>query len=183
MSANNPTCPTSCSTVPAVVDFDFCDPKTYYGEIEKIYVAAKDADYLSDWTSAAAWAARISNTDTDANVIRELHVMADLPQPERDEIEISVRRKQTTPATWTINVDLDDLSDDNYEFLRTTACNTQVRMWFATEDHIYGGNTGIVCDIILDPVIERGRKSLQKGMGRITWESKFAPERTTNIIE
>ena len=183
MSAINPTCPTSCASTVAVMAFDFCDPSVFFGEIEKIYLAPKDAANLSDWTSTAAWAARITNTGVGADDIREMHVSADLPSPERDKVDISVRRTVTTPATWNMNVDIDDLSDDNYEYIRSTACNTSVKMWFATQDHIYGGNTGIIVEVSIDPLIDRGKKSLQKAGGTITWEAKFAPERTTNIIE
>ena len=184
MSAKiNPTCPTTCSTVPPAAEFDFCNPDVFFGEIEKIYWTAKDASDLADWTSAAVWAARISNDGVDTDVIRELHVSADLPTPERDKVEISVRRTVSTPATWTINLDIDDLSDENYEMIRTTACNTQVKIWFATRDHIYGGNSGIVVDMSIDPVIERGKKSIQKFTGTITWDATFAEQRTTNIIE
>ena len=183
MSAINPTCPTSCASTVAVVSFDFCDPNVNFGEIEKLYVAPKDAANLSDWTSATAWAARITNSGTGADDIREMHVSADLPAPERDKVDISVRRTVTTPATWTINIDIDDLGDENYEFIRSTACNTSVKVWFATQNYIYGGNTGIIAEISLDPMIERGKKSLQKASGTITWEAKFAPERTTNVIE
>ena len=177
------TCPSTCSTVPAAVEFDFCNPSVHFGEIEKIYVMARDATALTDWTDASEWATRIDNTGVTGDEIRELHVSADLPAPEREMIDISVRRKTNTPATFTINLDIDDLTDENYDFMRTTACNTEVVFWYATKDHVYGGNSGITGNIIIDNVIERGVKSLQKFTGTITWEGTFEAQRTTNIIE
>lgn len=181
MSVNNPTCPTGCSSVLPDVSFDVCSPNVSFGEIQKIFIAMADAEPFTDWTNLSQWEAALALPTNDPDAIRELNVSADLPAPAVEEIVISLGRKIKSPATHTINVDIDDLSDENYEFARTTSCNSQFKMWFMTSDYMYGGNDGITVNIDLRPVIERGIKSLNKLTGTITWEAKFSPERATSV--
>lgn len=182
MSVNNPVCPTGCSSILPIVDFDICNPKLYFGEIETIYIASGDADPFTDWTDAAEWAARISNTDiVNTNAIREFDVIADAPAAQSEQITISYGRTVNSPATFSINVDIDDNTQENYDFGRVTSCMTYFRVWFATKSMMFGGNDGILATISLRPVIERGQKSINKISGIITWESQFAPEKAPYI--
>jgi hypothetical protein len=179
----DPICPTGCSDVLPNPAFDHCDPKVKFGEIQKIYVASLNADPLNDWTSAVEWATRIDNDDSaDEDKIRELTVAADKPAPEFDVVEISDERKIKSPSSYTINITIDDNSDENYEFMRWTACNTTIRFWYATKENLYGGAQGQIGQLHLDEVIERGNKSLITLVGTLTWENKYAPERTTNPL-
>lgn len=183
MSIVNPSCPTGCSSILPVVNFDLCDPNVSFGEIETIYMGAGDAAAFTDWTDLSEWTARIDNLDTvDPDKLREFHVMADLPAATADEIVISKGRKVYSPATHTINVDIDDLTQENYEFARTTSCNVQFRVWFFTKSYMYGGNDGILANVTLRPVIERGQKSINKLSGTITWEAQFSPERAESVF-
>jgi hypothetical protein len=181
MSFLTPTCPTGCSFTLPAVDFSICDPDIFFGEIEHIYIGAGDATPFTDWTDLAEWVARVDDTTlNDVDLLRDFHVLADLPAAAADEIVISLGRKIYSPATHTINVDIDEISDLNYEFGRMTSCNTQYRIWFATESHMYGGNDGILASVNLRPVIERGQKSINKLTGQVVWEQQFSPERTDN---
>jgi len=177
MSIINPTCPTGCSTVLPSVDFDLCDPAIYFGEITHLYIAAGDAAAFTDVEDLAEWTARLSEDSVDPDAIREFNVIADLPAATADEIVISLGRKVYSPATHIINVDIDEVSDLNYEFARMTSCNTQYRIWFGTPNHVYGGTDGILASLNLRPVIERGIKSVNKLMGTAQWDAKFSPER------
>lgn len=177
-------CPTGCDNfqVP-VVDYDDCNPEVSFGEIEKIYIASMEADDLTNVWDVSEWASRIDNEVTgDDDAIRELTVSADLPAGEFDIVEISNRRKVTSPNTFTLAVTIDDNSDLNYEFMRWTECNPKVKMWYATQDHLYGGNEGIRVDIMLKEVIERGNKALKTLQGTISWEDKFSPQRIPNPL-
>lgn len=183
MSIINPTCPTGCdSNVPAV-DFDYCNKIILFGEIKKIYVASNDAADFTDVTDAAEWASRLSENGTGADDIRELYVSGDLPEPERESVEVDQYQKVWTPATFTVNFDVFDLTDTNYEFMRTMYCNTAVKIWYATETHIYGGNAGIEnANLNLNHVIERGSKATEKFTGMLTWDYSFPPQRTDNPL-
>jgi len=175
-----PTCPTDCSTLLPDVAFDACNPKIYFGEIHKVYLAAVGAADFTDVEDLAEWTARLAETAGDIDSIREFTVMADSPAPDQTVVELSNKRKARTPSTFTLNIDVDELSDENYEFMRTTHCNQQYKLWYATDDHMYGGNTGMDVDFFLNYLIERGSKSQQKMSGTATWESKFPPQRTDN---
>jgi hypothetical protein len=182
MSTFNPTCPTNCSSAPPVVDFDLCNPELSFGEVEWIYVAGHDFTGLTDFADAADWASHLDDDGLTIDDIRTLHVMGDLPIPEADEIVIHHGEKVWSKQTFTLNFDVVDLTDDNYEFLTYMECNTRFRVWFATADYIYGGNDGIEANIRMSNVIERGIKSLGKFTGKIVWESKFSPRRAANPL-
>jgi DNA polymerase III psi subunit len=183
-----PTCPTGCDSTAPLMDFDLCNPAIYFGEIEKLYLMARDGAVLEHWNDIvpalfkAELEGRISNSSVSVDAIREMHVSADMPEAAKDEIIISLGRKAYSPATHTLNVDIDDLSDLNYEAMRNLECNYLVKIWFATKDHIYGGAEGIEATAKLSLVIERGQKAIQKLKGTVTWEAKFSPERADNPL-
>ena len=181
MSVNNPTCPTGCDSYLIDVDFDYCNPDIEFGEIDHIYVMAQTGSNLNNWENLAEWNTRKALDPTsDVDAIIDLHVMADQPPKEQEEIEISLGRKIYTPSTFTINYDIDDVSDDNYEFMRWLECNTVFTVWYSANETLFGGNTGIDVNMTGSYQVERGQKSLQKIVGTVKWESEFSPERTTN---
>jgi len=181
MSTIVPTCPTGCGSYLPEVSFDLCNPNVSFGEIENIFIAKADFPGFTDWTDLSEWEAALALATTEDGAIRQLNVVADLPAATADELIISLGRKIYSPATHVINVDIDDLSDDNYEFARTTSCNLQFRVWFMTPSYMYGGNDGILAMVNLRPVIERGVKSLNKLSGTVTWEAQFSPERAVSV--
>lgn len=180
MSYKTPSCPTDCGFTLPIVDFSICSPTITFGEITHIYVASGDANPFTDVEDITEWNVRLSDTSLDDDMIRDLMVLADLPAASAEEIVISLGRKIYSPATHTINVDIDDVSQETYEFARTTSCNAQFRVWFATPSWIFGGNDGILANINLRPVIERGIKSINKLSGTVTWEHQFSAERHVN---
>lgn len=185
MSIINPVCPTGCGSMLPEVSFDNCNPRVSFGEIEAIFLGVATADPFSDlapWTGLANWTTALALAVSETSAIRQFDVSADLPAAAAEEIVMSKGRKVYSPATHTINVDIDDLSAENYEFARTTSCNLQFRVWFATKTWMFGGNDGILAMVNLRPVIERGMKSLNKLTGTITWEAQFSPEREESVF-
>lgn len=177
MSLITPTCPDGCDFQLPVLSFDICTPSVAFGEITHLYIAAGDAAGFTDVTDLAEWTARLSDDSVDADAIRTLHVIADLPAASAEEIVISLGRKVYSPADHVINVEIDDVSDSTYEFARATSCNTGYKVWFATPEYIFGGTEGIDAMLNLRPQIERGIKSVNKLVGTVTWSAKFSPER------
>ena len=181
MSVNNPTCPTGCDSTLQAVDFNYCDPEVHFGEIDHIYLKARDGSDLLDWQSLAVWNARLAlDPLTDNDAIIDLVVVADQPPAETEEIEISLGRKIQSPSSFIINFEIDDVSDLNYELMRWLECNLIVDVWYSANDVLFGGNPGIEASLSAKYQIERGQKSLQKIVGTVKWESQFSPPRTTN---
>ena len=184
MSQELPTCPTGCDGLLPEVDFNYCDPDVQFGEIDKIYVMARDGSPLLDWESLSEWNSRIVASGvapSSADDIIELHVIGDQPLPESDELVISLDRRIQTPKTFTLNVEMDDVSDPNYQFMRWLECNTSVRIWYSANEKLFGDNAGIdKVNFKLGYQIERGQKTLQNIAGTVTWEDEFSPNRITN---
>lgn len=183
MSVNiDPICPAGCTSLMPDWAYSDCAPTILFGEIEKIYIASLDAEPFNDWTEASAWINRIVNTGGTDQSIRELTVAADLPAPTADEIEISARRKVTSTKTFELAVTIDDNTEDNYEAMRWSQCNPTVRLWFADQTHLYGGNEGIRANVMLSEVIQRGAKAIKTIQGKFTWDAKFSPQRIKNPL-
>jgi hypothetical protein len=181
LAAVVPTCPADCGSVLPDTLFNACNPSVGFGEIQSIFIGIATADPFDDWTDLAQWEAALALATTETNALRELVVSGDLPLPAADEIVISKGRKVYSPATRTINFDIDDISAENYEFARTTSCNIQFRIWFMTPSWMYGGNDGVLAMVHFEPVIERGIKSLNKFTGTVTWDAQFPPERAASV--
>lgn len=183
MSQNStPVCPSGCVGQLPRLSFSYCDPELGYGEITHIFIAAIDAECFTDWSSPVEWLARLSNTSADPDAIRFMHVKADKPASERETVEISLGRKVKSPGTFTLNIDVDDVSDLNHDFMRASQCNSVFRIWFATPAYMWGGTCGVEAILNLDYVIERGSKSIHRITGTAVWDATFSPERVDNPL-
>lgn len=177
----NPTCPANCGSVLPETLFNICNPAVGFGEIQSIFIGLATADPFTDWTDLSQWEAALALPVSNPNALRELVVSADMPVPSKDEVTISKNRKVYSPADRVINFDIDDISAENYEFSRTTACNIQFRIWFMNPSYMWGGNDGVLAMVHSEPVIERGAKSLNKLSGTVTWSAQFPPERAESV--
>jgi len=178
---NQITCPSSCGSFLPVVTSDYCDPQIEFGEISKVFVMGYDGSDLANWELLSDWTSRLSQDDVaDIDKIRTLTVSGDQPLPEKETLEISDNRKVSTPSTFTLNIDIDDVTDEIYEFFRTMECNTRVKIWYTAGNFIFGGNEGIIADIDLSYMIERGQKVPQKITGTIKWDAAHSPARGAN---
>ncbi len=173
-----PACPTSCAGLPAI-EKDLCAPEYHYGQIKTFYIAAADADDFSNVEDLAEWTTRLSDTATvTGNEIRELPVLADLPEPEQSEIPTSWDRTAVGLKQFTIPFDVDETNDVNYNWLLTLECNLKFKLWYETMDGmLYGGNTGIEATIRANHIIPRESTELAKFTGTAKWKSQFSPLR------
>lgn len=180
----NPTCPTNCDFDLPPVNFNKCNPIVPMSEIRRIFVAKVTAAPFTNWLNAAEWLTRLSQTSVTGNdYIRPLTVIADKPAAASVIKEISNGRRMPLGKDHTINVTIDDVSGENYELMRVFECGGQVRIWYETEGgYIYGGNEGVVADVDLNDVLNRGREESETLAGTITWRAKFHPERGISPI-
>ena len=179
------TCPTGCSNKLPKVKFDKCKPVLNLSEIQTIYVASVLASAFADVKDPVEWAERLSEDSIlDDDIIRPLTVIADKALGAPIIKELSNDRKATIRLDQTVNVEIDDVSDENYDFARTMQCGGLVKMWYKTKaGKMYGGNEGIQ-DVFLqlDIINARGKDEIEKIQGTATWGAPTSPERTVSPI-
>lgn len=179
-----PTCPEDCTTPLAPVKFSDCAPEIILSEIRRIFVAKPTATAFTDVSQATEWTSRISETDVASDdAIRPLTVIADKPAAAAVVKEISNGRRFNIGKDHTLNITIDDVSPENYEFMRVAECGGKFKMWYETAGgFLYGGNEGILVDITLDDVLNRGLDEIETIAGTATWRAKFHPDRVLSPI-
>lgn len=184
MSTNtNPSCPTNCTFQLPENTFDFCRSEIHTGEIEILYLAAPDAECFTDVTSLTEWNSRLSATSTDPDAIRRFRVVGDMPVATGNVIDISLGQKYYEEKEFTINIELEDNSQENYDFMRYLECQFTAKAWFQTAGgDLFGGVCGIDVNFGVGLQIDRGQGSLHKQMWTLTWKAKFSPERATSPL-
>lgn len=178
------TCPNDCESVLPPVKYKDCDPEIVLSEIQTIFLGTKNTAPFEDVEDPTEWAERLSETAVLANTIRPLTVIADKPAGTPVVIELSNDRRKTISNDFVLNVESDDVSDENYNFMRVSQCGGQYRMWYKTKGgKIYGGNEGIEDAFLqLDIVNARGKNEIEKIQGTISWSNAHSPERGTSPI-
>lgn len=172
-----PTCPDNCATAMPVVTFSKCAPKTFAAQISKIYMTSNGENGLTDWTSAAEWLGRLSNSDTIQSAIRTLFVIGSKPKPESQKIKISLGREIVGKKKHTINFKIDELNDENREMQRVLECGGTYLMWFETSSGLlFGDNSGIEVSIESDVIIDEDSGQIIRIEGTLSWEAKFTPK-------
>jgi hypothetical protein len=179
-----PTCSGSCDADLPPTNFSTCSPVVPFSEIQRIFMAKSSAEAFTDWTQASEWTTRISQTSVSGDdYIRVLTVIADKPQAASVVREISNGRRIVVGKDHTINFTIDDVSDENYEFMRALECGGQFRIWYETAGgYMYGGNEGQLINIDAGDVLNRGREETETIAGTMTWRAKFHPERVASPI-
>lgn len=181
----NPTCSSNCQADLAPVQFSDCNPVLAYSEIRRIFLAKSTAAPFADWTSATEWNTRLSETSiTGDDYIRALTVIADKPAGAAVSKDISNGRKVTVGKDHTVNATIDDVSDLNYEFIRSLECGGRFKLWYETAGgKMYGGNNGIGrVNIDANDILNRGTEEIETFTLTATWRDKFHPERTNSPI-
>jgi hypothetical protein len=167
MSVNHlPDCPTDCTGA----------------EIEKIYLWVDSAtppfDTDLQYQDPAHWATHLNQTATAISDIREFTVIGEMPEPEQTETPISGDRTVIGYKKFTVNFEIDETNEINYNFLLASECNGKYKANFETADGIlYGGYLGLDVSVKMNQVIPRERTGLVKIMGKLTWTSKNHPFR------
>ena len=178
-----PTCPTDCTAQLPKTKSSKCAPVINLSEIKRILIGKANIQPFTDWTSATEWIERISEDAVTQNAIRPLTVIGDKPAGTPVTKDISNGRKYTIGKDHTVNVTVDDVSDENYEFMRSSECGGNYKMWFETMGgKLYGGNEGIDVFLDLNDVLGAGKDEIEKLVGTATWRAKFHPERVASPI-
>ena len=172
-------CPTDCNvTMPA---FKFADCVELAPE-EKSEIIKVWLDTLTtNETTGEEEPANLPREVTGAAVgwydgAEELLVIGDLPAPDSEERQISGGRTKFGLKTYTLNIDIDETSQENYDAIRQLSCGMRVAVAWATRGgYIYGTVVGQV--IAADPIFERGDDAYMTYNIQIRWESNCPPPR------
>jgi hypothetical protein len=180
----NPTCSATCDITLPVINFDDCNPEVNFSEIVRFFIAKKGAAAFTNWLSSSEWLTRISETSTTGNdYIRALTVIGDKPAATDVIKEISNGRKKVIGKDHIINFTIDDVSQENYDFMRALECGGIFKFWYETAGgKIFGGNEGFDAQVSMNSVLARGKDEIETIAGVISWRAKFSPERGISPI-
>lgn len=179
----NPICNENCATDLTEPVFSDCTPVVLYSEIRRIPVARKEAAPFVDVTSKSEWEERIALPADDVNRIFLLTVIGNKPAATPQSKEISNGRIVVIGKDHVLNYRIDDVSDENYEFMRQLECGGKLRTWYETNGaKMYGGNSGVIMTHIINDVLDEGADATEVLAGTATWKKKFHPERTVSPI-
>jgi hypothetical protein len=184
------TCPTDCSleNLP-VVAFDDCAPKVLSSEIQALYIGRKHAIAFTDVTLALEWTDRISNslvppvgsTVDVKDLLRPLTVIGDMAAPNSTTREISGNRTVVTKKTYTLNFEIDDVTDANWQFAQKIQCGKgsyPLRVWAISKSgHVIGGNAGILGKMNIDHILDRGADGIMRLVGTVSFDADIFPNR------
>lgn len=184
---DGPDCAQCELTLPAINFADCTESvKDEESEICNVFLSLPDPNNPTeplqspgDWSSAASWDGVLGNS---GNSIRDLIGIGDLPLPETSTRIISKRRRKTGLKKYTMNFDIDDMTDENYEFVRALGCGKDVVIWFATiGGYLYGGAKGFQATVtVADPQLDRGENVYAKLVLQFQWDAQSAPPRIIN---
>lgn len=174
----------ACSTnIPPVLNSE-CDNVALNGGLEAIYIQRADQAAFTDWTQVTEWSALLDDSGVTGSEIRTLYVQGDLPLPAINELTISRDRKFYPNSEFTLNLDVDDLSDENYAFISACVIGLNCKAWWKDKaGYLYGGNSGIFGTLQMSHVIPRDdTNTFQIGQSTFRWKARVLPERVISPI-
>ena len=182
-----PTCPDDCTGPLESVSFNECAPETHPGEIEWLYLWVDSATppfaSQANYDSAVHWATHLDETGTDIDDIRAIHVIGEQPEPEQTETTISGDRIVYGYKKFTLNLEVDETNETNYNFLLGSECNGSYKANYQTADGLlFGGWRGLDVSVKMNMVIPRRRQELIKYMVKVTWSSMNHPFRQISPV-
>jgi len=175
-----------CSTVLPQTHADLCDPQAYYGEITDL-LFTRLGDNMTDWTSPTEWTTRLSNTTALPSSptlapIRRLFGIGGFGAPEQPKVRISRKRDLYGTRTFTMTFKVDDTGSTNWTWMKTIPASRQTyAVWFATEQRMWGGNSGIEAVVVANPDVPESNEEVMKITVTVTWKSTI-PEINDNIL-
>lgn len=165
-------CPTDCDAPLSPPSFNECAPEFNPSEIDTIYFSSPDFAGFTDVEDLAEWETHLTAGDIVAYT-----VVGDKPLAEPVQFTGSKNRNVITTRNHTLNFDVDETNDVNYEAMRKMQCGGKFRIWYKTSaDKLYGGSKGVLVDISIGDVLARGDE-MERFTGVLTWKDKFDPPR------
>jgi hypothetical protein len=178
-----PTCPELCDDVMPSPKFRVCNPQFTFGQISDIYVT-NIGNPLIDETSPVEWAARLALPANDPAKIIRLVVMAEKPDAEVPETEASHGRKAYGLPKHMITGVIDEVSDENYDFMRAIRCGKTVLLWYKLlGGKAYGGATGVEATMKIGHAIPLSAQELETLPFTFSWQAQIDPCRFDHPLQ
>lgn len=154
------------------------DYNAYESEITDIWVSP--AELQEDGTYLATALPGAWNYVQDLNAtagLRHLTVIGDKPIGEAKIVTLAKKWSKVVDRNHSLNIDVTDMSIENYEFIRTLQHGAKVFVWFKSYgDWIAGGVNGILVDTSTAGIVwGRGDGTLMTGQLVFFWSNKFDP--------
>lgn len=174
-------CPQDCSSPLPTPEFNACNPEFNLSEIEEIFIGKADFTGFDDVEDVEEWNDFLDGADPYSPGTPELVrviVIGDKPAKSDLTVTGSQRRIITYDSTHTLNFEIDETNDANYEFMRKLQCGAKYRIWWLTRGgKMYGGNKGVLASVTIADVLDRG-DAIERFVGAFTWNNKFDVART-----
>lgn len=185
MSASHyldPTCPTGCGSAQPTMSFTKCNPIHYAAGIGWLYIGGI-GNSLTDVTSAAEWAAKISNSSSASSAIREMIIMGSKPKPESQKVTLGYGLVVPGKKKHTIPFKVMQANLTNIAMVRAFECGGTVLGWYETTSNIlFGGDHGIEGTIEADVVIDEDSGQVIRIEGIFSFELQYSPEAVLSPI-
>lgn len=160
----NPNCP--------------ADYNAYEGELCELWMVLAEQDEDGNWVASAEPDNYLYKGDLNAIVgVKRLAIIGDKPLPETRTVALAKRWTRIKTLGHTLNIDVTDVSEENYEFIRTLQYRPITAVWVASVDGWHmGGNGGIIVQVDTAGIIwPRGEGSLMTGTLVLKFDHKFDP--------
>lgn len=176
-------CQEGCDIALPATKFNICTPEGSFGQISELFIT--NIGYpLVDENSAAEWLARMALPGNDPAKIFRILVIGDKPASESNEVEMSYGRVINGTENHSLNVRVDEVNQENYDFARAFDCNKRVKMWYKTYNgDAYGGPNGVDVSIKFKHVIPEGTSDLQTLVANPKWKAKIQPCRFIHPLQ
>lgn len=184
------TCPSDCAvTNLPVINFQDCNPQILSSELQELILGRSDAISFTDASAATEWNDRISSNNTPPgsstaavkDLLRRLKIIGDIPAPTETTRAISGGRTAVTGKVYTMNIEIDDMSNENWQFCQTVQCSKaglKVKAWPITKSgHFLGGNTGISATLKINHLLDRGEDGIMRAVGTLEFKTFVFPNR------
>lgn len=171
-----------CSTQLPKPSADTCNPQVNFGQYQKLYIT-KPGNPFTEIEDLTEWTDRLSNDSDDDDAIRTVHIIGEKPEAENTETEISLGRIVAGPMNHTVNFEIDETNDTNYEWMRSyQGGGKEVLCWLEGQVNVFGGSAGIRASLSVKYVTPRESTEVEKIIGTLKWKDAQDPERNVSPV-
>lgn len=158
------------------LSFSEADPEVHWGQIRDVLLCL-DGYPLKDKLHETLLA-RIDNQSGEPGAIRIFSVIGQKAAPAQNDVELSHDRRTKGRKRHKLVGHIDETNDANYNFLVSMANmpNVQLRVWYATDSHVYGGLGGILAHVSINHIVPLSDNDIERFEFEIQW-SGVDPER------